>query len=303
MISSIFQNRLTNITPKNVDAMARSIPDFPTEKIKQFYKRDGLDVNDIYSIPKNFSKYFAIIEALSDGNLIGKSLLDVGCGLGAFTSQAKSLGMIPTGIDIFTEYQETCYQRALCIFQAYGHSLSDGTSVFINHDITNNPAPKNDFDFVTSIGMLEHIFGEDVRKNVIHNMMKSLAPDGCLICICGPNKFFPIDMFHYGPKFIFYHCLPLWARRLYLHAFAKQGQNMDPKWLNGMKVTEIKKHILEVDPDAHIIQAFPIWIRLAKSKLLQQTAVSYVVTNVAKLLCWLNIEPVIILIVTKQSSN
>ena len=288
---------------RSIEAIDASIPNFPSDTIKTCFKCNRVLIEDIDSIPARFSKYFAVMTTLADGNLTGKHLLDVGAGLGVFISQAKCLGMIPTGIDIFIEYQGTCHQGAKCIFQAYGHSLEDAQQAFVSHDISKCPAPGQKFDFVTSFGMLEHIYGEDTRRFVVHNMVKSVAPGGSLILTCGPNKYFPIDLHHYGPKFVFYHCLPLWARQVYLRAFAKPGQCMDPKWLNGMKVTEIKKHILESEPDMHIVQAFPLWVRLANSRWWRLRGVCRVVTGIARLLTTINIEPVIILVATKPLSE
>jgi len=291
------------VTCKSINAINESIPNFPSETIKTCFKQNGVHIEDIGSIPKQFSKYFAVMAGLADGNLQGKRLLDVGSGLGVFVAQAKSLGMISTGIDIFIEYQGTCHRGAMCIYKAYGHSLDDAQRAMVNHDITKSPIPGKMFDFITSFGMLEHIFGEDARRNVVHNMMKSLTPGGSLILTCGPNKYFPIDLYHYGPKFVFYHCLPVWARRLYLHTFAKPNQCMDPKWLNGMRITEIKRHIFEFEPAAHIVQVFPLWVHCANSKWLQPPGVRGLATAIARITSALNFEPVIILVATRPFSK
>lgn len=289
----------TAITSSDIDAINKAIPDFPSDKLRRLFNKYNVPIYDVDQIPKSFSKYFAVMNWLAGGNLKGKSLLDVGSGLGVFVSQGKLLGMNSTGIDIFIEYQGACQQGAMCVYEAYGNSFDNAQRAFISHDITECPAPRGKYDFVTSFGMLEHIYGKEKRQNVIHNMMKSLAKGGSLILTCGPNEYFPIDLHHYGPKFVLYHCLPLWARGFYLRAFAKSGQCMDPKWLNGMRVAEIKRHILEVEPDACIAQAFPLWVSLANSRWMQRFGIRRVVTGVAAFLSMLNMEPVIILVVTK----
>jgi len=310
MTSSVTPDDLVqSVTRNSIDSFRAQLPNFPSDKIRTCFKTNGVLIDDarFASIPREFSKYFAVMAALANGNLRGKRLLDVGTGLGVFISQAKSLGMTPMGIDIFTEYQETCRQGAVCIFQAYGHAPEDAQQVFVNHDIMKSAVPGNGFDFVTSFGMLEHLFGEDTRREVVHNMMKSVASGGSLIIVCGPNKYFPVDLHHYGPKFAFYHCLPLWGRQLYLRAYArafpKKLKCRDPKWLNGMKVVEITKHIREIEPKAHILKAFPLWVRLARANWLRRPGVGGAVTRIAKLLSAIHVEPVIILIATKPIPN
>jgi 2-polyprenyl-3-methyl-5-hydroxy-6-metoxy-1,4-benzoquinol methylase len=286
-----------NVSLESIDAIKASLPDFPEEQIRECFQHNEVIVNE--AIPSDFSKYFAIMNALAGGNIQGKRLLDIGAGLGAFVSQAKCLGMTPTGIDLFTPYHGACYQGAMCVFQAYGHSIEDAQRALVNQDATEMTSLENKFDFVTSIGMLEHVYGTETRKRIVQNMMKSLVPGGSLLLVCGPNKYFPFDLHHYGPKFFAYHCLPLYLKPYYLKLFAKKGQCVDPKWLNGIKVSEIIQSIVQIYPNTKIVQGFPLWVRLARSKLLQKNFVRRLVCLLAKLLSVFKMEPVIIIIATK----
>jgi 2-polyprenyl-3-methyl-5-hydroxy-6-metoxy-1,4-benzoquinol methylase len=298
MLSIHKVDSIMDMSFKSIDNINAVLPEFPSAQIEKLFKRNNVLLDDVNKIPKEFSKYFAVMSDLAGGNIRGKRLLDVGTGLGVFISQAKCLGMIPTGIDLFTEYHDTCYRGAMCVFQAYGHSIEDAQQALVKQDMTNFVASENKFDFITSFGMLEHIHSAAIRKRIIQNMMKSLAPAGSLLLVCGPNKYFPFDLYHYGPKFLFYHCIPLLLKKYYLKAFAKSNQRMDPKWLNGIKVSEILQSIAQIDSNANIVQGFPLWVRLARSKWLQWNPVRSFFTALSELLSGLRMEPVIIIIAT-----
>ncbi|MEO8216225.1 MAG: methyltransferase domain-containing protein [Acidobacteriota bacterium] len=286
----------SEVSASQVTALGEAIPDFPERAVKVSFKEAGVACNE--EIPREFSKFFAVMSALAAGDLHGKRLLDVGTGLGVLVAQAKCMGMIATGTDTFTEYESTCRSGALCIFEAYGHSREEAERSFLHHDITEGPVPDR-YDFVTSIGMMEHIYGDETRKVAIDNMMKSVAPGGSLILACGPNQYFPIDFFHYGPRFVFYHNLPLRGRRAYLRAFAGPAACHDARWLDGMRVAEIRRHILESEPEAEVRQLFPLWVRASNSPWLRSRLVRAAAETAARVLSAINAEPVIILVASR----
>ncbi len=249
-------------------------------------------------IPQKFTKYFTIISAFAENKLEGKRLLDVGCGLGILLAHAKSLGLKPTGIDIFTEYGKNCYTMATEILKHYGISEDESKKILQHSDVTNlDESFFNKYDFAISIGMLEHISGRKVRDKVVSNIFKSLKSGGYMLLVCGPNKYFPVDLHHYGPKFIFYHTFPDSIKKYYLKFFGKPEFGTDPTWLNGIRVNEIKKAIKGVDKNAEIMQAFPLLFQIdLKRKWMRNSVVNKLIVMFSKLLTLMKTEPVIFII-------
>jgi 2-polyprenyl-3-methyl-5-hydroxy-6-metoxy-1,4-benzoquinol methylase len=292
------------VTRESVDAIVDALPPFPTEAVEGGFRSRGVVCNE--DIPRDFAKYFAVMAALVGGSLPGKRVIDVGAGLGVFVAQSRRLGMKATGTDIFTDYEGTCQTGAVCIMEAYGESAEDARRAFIHHDICGSNLSEGDVDFVTSFGMLEHICGKEPRRRAVRHMMAAVAPGGTLLISCGPNRYFPIDFFHYGPTFVFYHCLPRRGRQAYLRLFGRftaPGQSLDPDFLEGMRVAEIRKHILEAEPNAKVRQLFPLWVRVAQSRYLKPRPIRLLATAVARMLAALRAEPVIILAATKPGSS
>jgi SAM-dependent methyltransferase len=289
---SVFNKTLTRADVEEIEA---SIGPFPSQAIETLLNQYGIDIS-AKNIPSSFPKYFALMAVLCSG-LQEKKLLDFGCGLGVFVAQASRLGMKAEGIDIFTEYEGRCLDAAWCVSSCISPTGSPQLTQmdFLTEDVD------READFVTSFGMLEHIHGTQNRDLVVMKMMKAVMPGGYLILTCGPNKRFPFDLHHYGPKFLFYHCLPVKLRGIYLWIFGKKGQNQDPRWLNGMSVSEIKQSIVAHAGEA-VEQIFPLWIELARTRVLKKTAIRRVASAIAYLLARMQAEPVIIIIARKKAN-
>ncbi len=285
---------LVEPTLPEVRQMEAVLGEFPFSKIKSRFEDAAIKI-DLDKVPRRFEKYLSVMKAVAGGTLAGKSLVDFGCGLGIFVAQAARLGMNAEGIDIFSEYGGHCREAMSHIACCIAADCQPRSTLL---DFMNNEVCRQ-VDFVTSFGMLEHIHGAANRDLIIRRMMQALKPGGYFILTCGPNKRFPIDLHHYGPKFVFYHCLPVRIRRLYVQLFARRGQNLDPSWLNGMSVNEIRAAIIE-NGGSNIEALFPLWIRLGRHRLLNWPLVRQAAVAAAKLLCSLGAEPVIILIAQKQ---
>jgi SAM-dependent methyltransferase len=239
-----------------------------------------------------------LISAFAENNLEGKRLLDVGCGLGILLAHAKSLGMKPTGIDIFVEYGNNCYAMATELLKHYNIPENESKEILRLMDITDNAGSLfNQFDFCTSIGMLEHISGKKTRDVVVQNIFKSLKSGGYMLLVCGPNKYFPVDLHHYGPGFIFYHTFPDSIKKYYLKFFGKPEFGTDPTWLNGIRVSEIKKAIRSADKNAEIIQAFPLLFQIdLKRKWMKNLLINKTIVLLGKFLTLIRTEPVIFIV-------
>lgn len=260
-----------------------------------------------YAVPLHFTKAFTIIAAISRDDVRGKSVLDVGCGGGAFMAQALHLGMAPTGVDI---YSGQAHSRAAAekLLEAAGMPAAEIAVSVRDADITRSLGDLQErFDFVASSGMLEHIPDKRLRIAAVQNMIRALKPGGTLLLECAPNARLPIDLFHYGPRYPFYHLLPDAVKRVYMRWIIRPRRpdlnevQSDPDFLNGVSVVEIKAAIRSVDAEAEIVQAFPLLTRLAVSKSwLRRPRVQSVTGLVSRLLVRLDMEPLILIVASRS---
>lgn len=253
-----------------------------------------------YDAPLNFVKLFTIMEAIAGGDLSGRSVLDVGCGGGGFMAQALALGMQPTGIDI---YSGQAHGRAVAerVLQAAGMPQHEVADHVIDASIT---APLNGladrFDFVISVGMLEHVPEASDRIAAVSNMIRALAPGGTMLLECAPNARFPLDLFHYGPRYPFYHQLPIRVKRTYMDRVIKPRRpdlnevQSAPNFLTGVSVSEIHQAVRDVDPNADVVQGFPFFTQLSvTTSALRRPYVQALATGVGRALTAVRMEPVV----------
>ena len=107
----------------------------------------------------------------------GRALLDVACGEGHVLFYAQQARLIPTGIDLSAEAirraQRRCPHAKLYV--------SDGERL---------PFPDGTFDYVTSLGSLEHY---RQMEQGLEEMARVLKPEG-MACIMVPNVFWLGDV-------------------------------------------------------------------------------------------------------------
>lgn len=83
------------------------------------------------------------------GGLEGKSVLEVGCGRGATLLELAKRGGHVTGLDYSEEALAVCRRLE-------GRNGSTGRAIFVNGDARELPFPGASFDFVFSVGLIEH---------------------------------------------------------------------------------------------------------------------------------------------------
>jgi 2-polyprenyl-3-methyl-5-hydroxy-6-metoxy-1,4-benzoquinol methylase len=260
-----------------------------------------------YAAPMAFTKIFTIIAAVSHGDVRAKTMLDVGCGGGGFMAQSLRLGMMPIGIDI---YSGQGHSRAIAerLLEAAGMPPASVARSVRNADITCLPRElEGGFDFVVSLGMLEHVPVRQERIAAVQNMVRALKPGGTLILECAPNSRLPLDLFHFGPRYPLYHLLPDTIKRIYLERIIRPRRpdlnevQRDPRFLSGVSVTDITKAIRAIDVDAVIVQAFPLVTRLAVSRAwLRRRRAQQVVGAISRLLVRAKMEPLILIVASRS---
>jgi hypothetical protein len=158
--------------------------------------------------------------------------------------------------------------------------------------------------------MLEHIPDKAARVKAVQNMVRALKPGGTLLLECAPNVRLPVDLFHYGPKYPFYHVLPDRVKRVYMRHIIRPRRpdlnevQCDPKFLSGVSVGDVKAAIRSIDPSAEIVQAFPLLTRIAVSNSwLRRRRARTAVGVLSRLLVRLEMEPLLLIIASRSSRS
>ena len=300
---------LDGISQEACDAMRARIVSLSGEIVAAADRMHAQDPNaPRYAAPLTFTKIFLMLDALSGGDANGKRLLDVGCGGGGLMAQAFALGMHPLGIDIYggqahsREVAEALLAAAAMDAATIAESVRDADITALPDDLIGQ------FDFVVSLGMLEHIPQPEERSRAVQNMIRALKPGGSMILECAPNSRVPFDLFHFGPRFPLYHMLPDRLKRIYMasaisrrHADLNEVQR-DPRFLTGVPVAEIETAIRAVDRDATIVRAFPLVTRLSVSRgWLRRPSAQRVVGAISNLLVRLKMEPLIVVVAVRPA--
>lgn len=124
-----------------------------------------------------------------------RRVLDVGCGIGKGISTLIEEGYEAYGIDLPS-------------LSKFWNQVGNKPQHFFCCNSTKLPFPNNYFDFVYSLGVIEHIGTEtgqatlssdyqEVRQQYANEILRVTKPNGRILIAC-PNKSFPIDIQH-GP--------------------------------------------------------------------------------------------------------
>ena len=145
----------------------------------------------------------------------GRSVLDVGCGVGMYTAAFGRHTPHAVGIEVELERAREAHQRGLTVVQAQGEAL---------------PFPAGMFDIVFSHEVLEPV-GDDVQAG--SEMVRVAAPRGRLVIFC-PNRWYPFEThghfwkgkYHFGNTPLINYLPDRWRDRLAPHVRAYSGRRL-----------------------------------------------------------------------------
>lgn len=152
--------------------------------------------------------------------VLGKKLLDVGCGNGAFLSFAEKMGYDVTGLD-FNRYSIEAGKQAFGLEKLYSCTVEDFALKF----------PSEKFDVITCFEVLEHLD----KPNQFMQTLKGLLKSQGYIAMSVPNRYTflnPIGESNYPP-----HHITRWSYKALGHFFNSHG------------FTLISHKIKEADPE------------------------------------------------------
>ena len=155
--------------PRPIDAQDIQLPS--SRMVQSFYDR----VYREHGLSDPGSLYRRIIRLLQP--VPGRTLLDVACGEGHLLACANRARLMPTGIDLSPE----AIRRAMTRCPQASLLVGDGEHL---------PFPNGTFDYVTSLGSLEHYRS---MERGLEEMARVLKPEG-LACLMVPNVFWLGDV-------------------------------------------------------------------------------------------------------------
>ncbi|MCD4832075.1 MAG: class I SAM-dependent methyltransferase [Anaerohalosphaeraceae bacterium] len=164
-----------------------------------------------------------VIEQVASFDISDKKMLDVGCGWGGNVVAAVQMGAVVTGCDVDEDVLEVAGLRA---------KINGVLPELIQAPAENLPFADNEFDYVQSICVLEHV--RDVSKSV-NEMVRVLKPGGVGF-VQVPNYWLPIEP-HY--KILFPPKCPRPLAKIYLKLLARPTAFIDT--LNYVDVKMIKR--------------------------------------------------------------
>lgn len=150
-----------------------------------------------------------------------RDLLDVGCGVGASAAGLADLGFDAWGVDL---------PNVTRLWAGAGRDRER----FIGASALSLPFSDETFDFVYSLGVVEHIGTtsghcalardyEEQRKQYAKELVRVTKPEGRILIAC-PNKGFPVDIQH-GPGDMVEP-----AGRIRAFIFRRTGMNLHRTW-------------------------------------------------------------------------
>lgn len=133
---------------------------------KQGYETIYSGPDEIRQLDSFYAWLLDLIEAVP-----GRRLLDVACGVGVLPNKAAKLGLKAHGVDLSEEAIHT--------------ALTEGSAGFVVGNGESLPYPTGYFDYIMSIGSLEHYLDPFLGAC---EMARVMAPDG-KACILLPNLY------------------------------------------------------------------------------------------------------------------
>ena len=95
----------------------------------------------------------------------GKSVLDIGCGCGAYLEELGKMGMDPYGLDLSPAMIQECRKRLRVSDEVFSSHFATG-------DIEAIPFPAEQFDVVVSIGVFGYLTTDDAALEEVWRVLK-----------------------------------------------------------------------------------------------------------------------------------
>lgn len=125
-----------------------------------------------YDQPLRIKTISKIIKKLFNNNLMGKAVLDIGCGTGDFIEEIVKLrAKKVTGIDI----------SSAVLNKAHDRFKSDSKVELRHGSVVEMLKDKEAFDLILSVTVLQHHLDDNELKSVLKLMHKALKPKGYMI--------------------------------------------------------------------------------------------------------------------------
>jgi SAM-dependent methyltransferase len=117
--------------------------------------------------------------------LAGRTVIDIGCGLGRATSFFGTNGGYAVGLEVDTEVVRRCRERF--------HDAAAVDCTALPFDGTRMPLADGSVDIAYSNNVIEHLHPDDARAQMaeIHRVLK---PQGVFVCITPPRSTGPHDV-------------------------------------------------------------------------------------------------------------
>ncbi|HWK52434.1 MAG TPA: methyltransferase domain-containing protein [Steroidobacter sp.] len=217
---------------RGAPAPERYLPDHYWEDRARRFAAEGSGLAAVcsYGMPEfynrmiHWSQYLALRPWL--GIQPGTRVLDVGCGVGRWSTLLASRGGIVTGVDLSPTMIAEARRRA---------GLQDVSSRtrFIVQDLANLDAG-GPFDLIFGVTVLQHILDPASLRSALRRMADHLAPGGRMVLL------------EAAPASIAEHCdttvFRARQRRVYLDLFAETG--LDLRDINGVDPAPFKTWLL-----------------------------------------------------------
>jgi ubiquinone/menaquinone biosynthesis C-methylase UbiE len=152
---------------------------YDKDKAEQFWSRRVSEVNELravlsYRSPDyvnlTYSQWELELLVRSLGDIRGKAVLDVGCGIGRVTLELLKAGAHVTALDNSAKMLSITEEKVRAA------SLS-ALFAIVKSNAAENPLPDSSYDFVVCVGLLEHL-PPPVRVDTLYHLYRVLKPGG-----------------------------------------------------------------------------------------------------------------------------